>query len=60
MTIRQLLSHTSGYQDFWPQDYVMPMMLKPRDAADDHGQVGEASRSISSRARSGSTATRIT
>lgn len=29
VTIRQLLSHTSGYQDFWPQDYVMPMMLKP-------------------------------
>jgi CubicO group peptidase (beta-lactamase class C family) len=23
------LSHTSGYQDFWPQDYVMPMMLEP-------------------------------
>ncbi len=29
VTIRQILSHTSGYQDFWPQDYVMPMMLKP-------------------------------
>jgi D-alanyl-D-alanine carboxypeptidase len=29
VTIRQLLSHTSGYQDYWPQDYVMPMMLKP-------------------------------
>lgn len=29
VTIRQLLSHTSGYQDFWPQDYVMPNMLKP-------------------------------
>ena len=29
VTLRQLLSHTSGYQDFWPQDYVMPMMLKP-------------------------------
>jgi D-alanyl-D-alanine carboxypeptidase len=29
VSIRQLLSHTSGYQDFWPQDYVMPMMLKP-------------------------------
>src|SRR6266853_2126354 len=27
-TVRQLLSHTSGYQDFWPQDYVMPMMLQ--------------------------------
>jgi CubicO group peptidase (beta-lactamase class C family) len=29
VTIRQLLSHTSGYQDYWPQDYVMPMMLEP-------------------------------
>lgn len=29
VTIRQLLSHTSGYQDYWPQDYVPPMMLEP-------------------------------
>lgn len=29
VTIRQLLSHTSGYQDYWPQDYLMPMMLQP-------------------------------
>ena len=29
VTIRELLSHTSGYQDYWPQDYVMPMMMKP-------------------------------
>jgi D-alanyl-D-alanine carboxypeptidase len=28
VTIRQLLSHTSGYQDYWPQDYVPPFMLK--------------------------------
>ena len=28
VTIREVLSHTSGYQDFWPQDYVMPMMFK--------------------------------
>jgi D-alanyl-D-alanine carboxypeptidase len=27
VTIRELLSHTSGYQDFWPQDYVPPLML---------------------------------
>lgn len=32
ITIRQLLSHTSGYQDFWPQDYVPPLMLKPISA----------------------------
>jgi D-alanyl-D-alanine carboxypeptidase len=29
ITIRQLLSMTSGYQDYWPQDYVMPPMLQP-------------------------------
>lgn len=29
ISIRQLLSHTSGYQDYWPQDYVMPMMKLP-------------------------------
>ncbi|MGD1147741.1 MAG: serine hydrolase domain-containing protein [Thermoanaerobaculaceae bacterium] len=29
VTLRQLLSMTAGYQDFWPQDYVMPMMLEP-------------------------------
>ena len=28
VTIRHLLTMTSGYRDFWPQDYVMPMMLK--------------------------------
>lgn len=29
VTIRQVLSHTSGYQDFWPQDYVPPAMQHP-------------------------------
>ena len=32
VTIRELLSHTSGYQDFWPQDYVPPFMLQPTTA----------------------------
>lgn len=32
VTIRQLLSHTSGYQDYWPQDYVPPLMLEPTTA----------------------------
>ncbi len=32
VTIRELLSHTSGYQDYWPQDYVPPMMLQPISA----------------------------
>ena len=26
VTIREILSHTSGYQDYWPQDYVPPFM----------------------------------
>src|ERR1700737_63350 len=28
VTVRQLLSHTSGYQDYWPQDYVPPFMTR--------------------------------
>jgi D-alanyl-D-alanine carboxypeptidase len=34
VTVRQLLSMTSGYQDYWPQDYVMPGMLKDVAASD--------------------------
>ena len=29
ITIRQALSHTSGYDDYWPQDYVIEETLKP-------------------------------
>ena len=29
MTVRQLLSHTSGLQDFWPQDYAFAAMATP-------------------------------
>ena len=32
VTIREILSHTSGYQDYWPEDYVMTTMLKPTTA----------------------------
>lgn len=32
VTIRQLLSHTSGYQDYYPLDYVAPYMQKPVSA----------------------------
>jgi D-alanyl-D-alanine carboxypeptidase len=32
ITIRQVLSMTSGVQDYWPQDYVMPPMLQPTTA----------------------------
>jgi D-alanyl-D-alanine carboxypeptidase len=34
VSVRQLLSHTSGYQDFWPQDYVPPFMLQDVTAED--------------------------
>jgi CubicO group peptidase (beta-lactamase class C family) len=29
ITIRQLLSHTSGYEDYYPLDYVAPFMQQP-------------------------------
>ncbi len=29
VTIRELLSHTSGYQDYYPLDYVAPFMQQP-------------------------------
>jgi CubicO group peptidase (beta-lactamase class C family) len=32
ITVRQLLSMTSGYQDYWPQDYVFPDMQCPSTA----------------------------
>ena len=32
VTIRQILSHTSGYQDYWPEDYVMTTMLHDETA----------------------------
>ncbi|HTW63278.1 MAG TPA: serine hydrolase domain-containing protein [Bryobacteraceae bacterium] len=32
VTIREILSHTSGYQDYYPQDYVPPFMQKPVSA----------------------------
>ncbi len=32
VSLRQLLSMTSGYQDYWPQDYVFTDMLAPATA----------------------------
>lgn len=32
VTIREILSHTSGYQDYWPEDYLMTPMLQPTTA----------------------------
>ncbi|MGD0543517.1 MAG: serine hydrolase domain-containing protein [Candidatus Acidiferrales bacterium] len=29
ITIRELLSHTSGYEDYAPQDYMIPEWIKP-------------------------------
>jgi CubicO group peptidase (beta-lactamase class C family) len=29
VSLRQLLSHTSGYEDYAPQDYIIPEWLKP-------------------------------
>jgi D-alanyl-D-alanine carboxypeptidase len=32
VTIREILSHTSGYQDYWPEDYLMAPMERPTTA----------------------------
>ena len=32
VTIRQILSHTAGYQDYWPEDYLMTPMMQPESA----------------------------
>ena len=32
ISLAQLLSMTSGYQDYWPQDYVFPDMQRPTTA----------------------------
>ncbi len=29
VTVRQLLTHTSGYSDYWPQDYVLERFTHP-------------------------------
>ena len=40
VTIREILSHTSGYQDYWPQDYVMPDDVGADYRAEDSGDLG--------------------
>jgi D-alanyl-D-alanine carboxypeptidase len=32
VTVREILSHTSGYQDYWPEDYLMKPMQQPTTA----------------------------
>ena len=34
VTLRELLSHTSGYEDYAPQDYLIPEWTKPTSAAE--------------------------
>lgn len=34
VSVRQLLSMTAGYQDYWPQDYVFPAMMSPTTPRD--------------------------
>jgi D-alanyl-D-alanine carboxypeptidase len=34
VTLRQLLTHTSGIRDFWPQDFVTPEMTQRTTTAD--------------------------
>ncbi|QHN02475.1 beta-lactamase family protein [Granulicella sp. WH15] len=31
VTVRELLSHTSGYEDYAPQDYTIPAWMQPND-----------------------------
>jgi CubicO group peptidase (beta-lactamase class C family) len=31
VTIREILSHTSGYEDYAPQDYTIPLWVQPAD-----------------------------
>jgi D-alanyl-D-alanine carboxypeptidase len=33
VTLRQLLTHTSGIRDFWPQDFLTPEMTRPTTTA---------------------------
>ncbi len=31
VTVREILSHTSGYEDYAPQDYTIPLWVQPAD-----------------------------
>ncbi len=59
VTIREILSHTSGYQDYWPEDYLMTPMEKPETAQQILGTWAK-NRWISIPAPSGSTPTPTT
>ncbi len=49
VTIREILSHTSGYQDYWPEDYVMTSMLEPNHRAAHHRHLGKEAAGLRSR-----------
>ena len=38
VTLRQVLSHTGGLRDFWPQDFVTPEMTRPTTTTDIIGE----------------------
>ncbi len=59
ITIRQLLNHTSGYQDYYPLDYVAPFMRKDV-TPDEMLKTWPARLWTSIRALAGSTATPTT
>jgi D-alanyl-D-alanine carboxypeptidase len=42
ITVRELLSHTSGYPDYYPLDYVAPFMLRPVTPDDILNRFGKA------------------
>ena len=42
ISIRSLLSHTSGIRDYWPQDYDPPDMLHPIEPRANRGALGDA------------------
>ena len=49
VTLRQLLSHTSGYEDYYPLDYVAPFMARNTTATEHPGWVGEEAAQFRSR-----------
>ena len=51
VTIRQILSHTSGYQDYWPEDYVMTPMLAAHHRSADPRHLGQKAARLRSRRR---------
>ena len=49
VTIREILSHTSGYQDYWPEDYLMTPMTEAHHRPAHSGYVGQKAARLRSR-----------